>query len=344
MNYQNTARLFATALLLTHAAAATAQPNETADGAFQRGHTAFKAGRIHEACQAYEASEKLAERVETELALADCYEQDGKLVSAARTYRVASTHDTDPSRGQKTIAKAVKLEARAAKLRLALTSRPVGLVVKVDGVVVTNDEVPVDTGPHEVIATAPGFAGHASAPVDREKQILDVVVRLEPQADTAAPPATPVTPPPAGPAPAAPPPLMVDQAAVSTTTTVSATATVEPTNEHAWRPYGYIVAAGGVALVIATIATYSVSDTKFNDVTRLCPNATCPSSADLSEATSAQSDGHTLRGASIGMGIGAVVLLGAGGYLIFAPHSSTESHVSFNVDRTGGSLAFKTRF
>jgi hypothetical protein len=344
MNYPNTARLLATALLLAHAAAATAQPNETADGAFQRGRTAFKAGRIHEACQAYEASEKLAERVETELALADCYEQDGKLVSAARIYRVASTHDTDPSRGQKTIAKAVKLEGRAAKLRLALTAHPVGLVVKVDGVVVTGDEVPVDTGPHEVIATAPGFAGHASAPVDREKQILDVVVRLEPEADTAAPP---VTPPPAGPATAAPPPpLMVDQgaSATTTTTTTGPTTTVEPTNEHAWRPYGYIVAAGGVALVIATIATYSASDTKFNDVTRLCPNAACPSSADLSEAQSAQSDGHTLRGASIGMGIGAVVLLGAGGYLIFAPHSSAESHVSFNIDRTGGSLAFKTQF
>src|SRR5262252_8503741 len=161
---------------------------DDADSAFQRGQAAMKAGRVHEACDAFAKSEQLAARGETELALAACYEQDGKPASAAKMYRAA---------GQ--AAKAAKLEARAPKLRFAISPTVPGVIVKVDGVVVSaTEDALVDTGPHEVIATAPGFAGHASAPVDREKAILDVIVRMEPVAEAA--PAAPAPAP--APAPA----------------------------------------------------------------------------------------------------------------------------------------------
>ena len=54
-------------------------------------------------------------------------------------------------------------------------------MIEVDGVEVPiAGDVQVDVGPHEVTATAPGFAGHASAPADRDKQIIDVIVRMQP--------------------------------------------------------------------------------------------------------------------------------------------------------------------
>ena len=75
-------------------AAARAGAEETADEAFARGQSALKSGRVHQACEAFEASEKLEAKVDTEGSLAVCYEQDGKPVAAAKLYR--GIVDKDP--------------------------------------------------------------------------------------------------------------------------------------------------------------------------------------------------------------------------------------------------------
>ena len=142
------------AALLGNAAIASA---DTAEAAFKRGKAALKAGHVHEACQEYETSDKLEPKLETELNLAACYAEDGKPVTAANLYRSVANRDTKPERKKTSIEKAVKLEAKAPKLRLLLSTRPDGLAITVDGVAVsaTAKDIPVDAGPHEVVVTAP---------------------------------------------------------------------------------------------------------------------------------------------------------------------------------------------
>src|SRR4029077_12541773 len=103
-----TSQLLVTIMLVAHAGIAAAD-DDTAVSAFQHGQAAFKAGRIHEACDAYAASEKLAASAETELALANCYEQDGKPMSAARLYRGVADKDANADQRKTALAKAAKL-------------------------------------------------------------------------------------------------------------------------------------------------------------------------------------------------------------------------------------------
>ena len=92
-------KLFVAAALLAPAAVAWA--DESAADAMKRGKAAMKAGKVHDACSAFEASDKLEAKVDTELALADCYEQDGRLASAAKLYRTLGETDTNKARGKK---------------------------------------------------------------------------------------------------------------------------------------------------------------------------------------------------------------------------------------------------
>ena len=323
--------LIATTLLAT---AGIASADESAADALKRGHAAYKAGRIHEACDAYAASEKLAASADTEMSLAGCYEQDGKPVAAAKLYRGVAAKDTSKTTAA---AKATKLEARAPKLRFAVKQVP-GLKILVDGVEVSpTEDVMVDTGPHEVIASAPGYTGHASAPVDREKAIVDVIIRLDAVPEPAPTPA---------PAPApAPPPMAAAPAAAP----MAAPAQPMPemrddgaSPDHRMRN-GIIVGAVGVAALATAGVMFAVSSSKFDDEHSLCPSSQCANTADLAKAHSLLDDGHTYRGLSIGMGIGGVVLAAAGVYLLVTPHHE-ESHMTVQLDHTGGSIGYTARF
>lgn len=323
------AQIFIATTLLAGVASA-----ETADEALKRGQTAYKAGRIHEACEAFAASDKLAAASETEWSLAGCYEQDGKPVAAAKLYRAVAAKD--PKRKDSATAKATKLEARAPKLRFAVAATP-GLVIKVDGVEVpATEDVMVDTGPHDVIATAPGFEGHASAPVDREKAIVDVVIRMQP-VEAPAPAAVPapaqaaaaVEPTSSGaPAPMAAAPMDMHDEPAST--------------DHRMRN-GVIVGAVGVGAIAAAAVMFVASSHKFDDEHALCPGSMCATTADLDKAHSLLDDGHLLRGLSIGTGIAGLALVGVGGYLI-ATHSKEESHMTVQVDHRGASVGYTARF
>src|SRR5450432_982215 len=118
--------------LLASAGVVSAQP-KSAEGEYKRGNTELKAGHVHEACAAFEASDKLDAKIETERSLASCYEQDGRPISAARIYRAVADKDDNAEHRKTAVAKATKLEAKAPKLRFAINPSPAGLVVKVDG-------------------------------------------------------------------------------------------------------------------------------------------------------------------------------------------------------------------
>jgi hypothetical protein len=329
-------KLFIPMFLFAHAAAA--QPNETAASAAKRGHTALKAGHVHEACEAFDASEKLEAKTETELSLADCLEQDGKHMAAARLYRGLADSDPNLDRRKTSAAKAAKLEAKAPKLRFAINPNPPGLVIKVDGVEVPiAGDVQVDVGPHEVTATAPGFAGHASAPADRDKQIVDVIVRMQPVEE-----ATPTPAPAPAPAPTATPAPAEPSTAPALAPAPMPMSETEDNHDHRKRN-GVIVGAVGLGVLAGAVVFYSLSSGKFDDEHTLCPASMCANTAELDRAHSLLDSGHAYRGASIGMGIGGVLLVAAGAYLFLTPHHD-EPKVSLQLDRTTAGAAYTVHF
>ena len=315
------------------------------DADYKRGQAAMKAGRVHEACDAFAASDKTDPNADTELALAACYEQDGKPVTAARIYRWLAEKDGNLERRKQSSDKVAKLEARAAKLRLLLTKRPDGLTIFVDGQQVpSTGDVLVDAGPHEVVATAPGYEGHANAPVDRDRATLDVIVRMEPKAEpapvAAAPAPAPAPAPAAEPAPAAAPAMTthtLEQIEPAPSTPMS-----EATPNHRKRN-GVIIGAVGLAVGVGAVAFFGASSGKFDDEHALCPHMVCANASDLATGNSLRSDARTYRGVGIGMGVGAAALIGTGVYMMLT-HKEPPAQVSLDVAHGNTSLTFTHSF
>ena len=333
--HKHTHQLIVALAIIAHGAPAFA--DETATEALKRAASAMKAGRIHEACSAYEAAVKLEDKVENHLMLADCYAQDGKPATAAKLYRSLSDSDTNAARKKSSAAKASKLESKSPKLRLAINPSPPGIVVKVDGVEVSpTGDVLVDLGPHEVVATAPGFEGRASAPIDRDRAILDVIIRMQP---VAAEPAAAATAPAqtrtafAEPEPAAAAPSGGGMAAMP----------VDKAPASHRKRNGIILGAGGAAVIVGAGVLFGLSASKFSDQDDLCPNKQCASPDDVPRADKLADDGRTLRGISYGMGIGGAALLGAGIYLI-ATNNKHASHVAVQVQPGYQGIGYTARW
>ena len=323
-------QLFITSIVLGSGTAVLAQ---TPSAELKKGKKALKAGRVHEACADFEASDKLEASDATEKLLADCYEQDGKHIAAAKMYRKLGA-----------TAKAEKLEKKAPRLRFAISTpagpKPDGLVVKVDGEVVSaTEDVRVDVGPHDVTASAPGYEGHASAPVDRDGAILDVVLRME---ATEAP--KPAEPPPMVKAkPLAPEPQ--PQVAPQPSTEPAQPEPMVMENHNHRRRNGAIIGGAGILALAGAAVTFVVSKDKFDDEHALCPNSKCANPETLRQANAYLSNGHAYRGTAIGLGIGGVVLVAVGAYLFATPHhGEEEQHVSLSVDHQSAGFAYTGHF
>ncbi len=315
---------------LLGASIASAQPSETAEAAAKRGTAEMRAGRVHQACEAFEISENLSAAPATELALATCDEQDGKPIAAARYYRLHAKQDTDAKRKRANLARADALEAKAPKLRFAVHPSPPGLVIEVDGteVPITGD-VMVDVGPHDVRATAPGYEGHAAAPVDRDKQVLDVIVRMEATGS-----AEPAPPPPVN---AAPP----SDAVVPTSATM--TNLPPPESDHRKRN-GLIVGAVGIGALAAAGILVATSEHQFNNEHTICPDSRCLNQADADKANNQRDTARLERGLAIGAGAAGVVLVVAGIYLIATHERIADAPIALQVNHDGGGIAWTGRF
>lgn len=340
--------VFATALA-TSVGTVGAQPAETADAAMRRGQAALKAGRVPEACLAFEVSDRIEPNLDTKFALASCYEQDGKLATAARVYLRIAEDDQRAARRKEAADKADKLQAKTPRLRFAINPRPDGLSIEVDGVkVATTGDVRVDLGPHTVVATAPGFEGKASVAIDRPGKLVDVIIRMQPKQDAAPTPApAPVAP---APAPAAPP---VAQPAITPpptapiemhTSTMPAPAgeASEGSGNHR-RRNGFLIGGAGLGLAVGSAVLLGLASSKFSDERDLCPNATCANAQDLARANALLSNGKTMRGVGIGLGVGGVALIAVGTYLL-ATSSGHADHVSVQMTRDSGGLAYTGQF
>lgn len=326
-------------ILTTVLGASTVARADDASAAFAKGKAAMKANKVTEACAAYAESETLRAAVETELALAECLEKDGKLVAAAKYYRMAADKDTNAKRVKTSGERAMKLEKRAPKLRFAISPSPEGVKIQVDGVeVAATGDVLVDLGPHEVTATAPGYAGRAKAAVDREGQILDVILSMEP---TESPKPAPMkeaeksTEKPVEKPVEKPMPAMQSEPE-------EATLDVQPSHSNR-RRNGLIVGGVGLAALASGVVFFVAGADLQSDSDSICPNSTCGSSADLARATDYRSDGRLYRGIGIGAGIGGAVLLVAGG-ILWATAPKESAPVALRVDSQGAAVSYTFGF
>lgn len=166
-------RLVALVVLLTRASTAAAQPATTAsaeaDTLFDQGRSLMEAGKLGEACAAFEASQKLSPAVSTLLNLARCREQNQQLATAYGLYRDAERQtrapldDTTQAMNRSASDHAKALAPRLSKLTVNVpaVSRVEGLVISRASVAIDpgawNRDLPVDGGSYMITARAPGF-------------------------------------------------------------------------------------------------------------------------------------------------------------------------------------------
>jgi hypothetical protein len=191
----------------THAGAA-GRPADVAlaEALFQEGQRLMQQGRFAEACPKLEESHRVEPALGTMLYLAECYERNGQTASAWATFRAAAhlaRRSEQPRREQLAAERATKLEGRLSRLvvRIAPNADSARLSVTRDGVPLERPAwgvaVPVDPGPHELRAQAPGAKPWSqSIDVSAAASVVEVTIpALEPESVVVAPPRASASPP-----------------------------------------------------------------------------------------------------------------------------------------------------
>src|SRR5262249_42547520 len=120
-------------------------------------------GRLPEACDRFERSQRIEPKVGTALNLGDCRERQGRIALAWEAFiaaRSLASRDHDDREGL-AAQRATSLEPRLAHLTIVTRAPVDGLAVTRDGDAVSpaaiGTAIPVDPGRHEIAATAPGY-------------------------------------------------------------------------------------------------------------------------------------------------------------------------------------------
>lgn len=138
----------------------------TADALFEEARRLMLAGEHVEACPKLEESQRLDPAVGTLLHLGECFAKTGRTASAWRAFRqavAAARTEGRLDREQIALARAQNLEPELARLQVSVPQGHdlPGLVVRTDGNELPRASwgaaIPVDTGPHVLEVTAPGY-------------------------------------------------------------------------------------------------------------------------------------------------------------------------------------------
>ncbi len=188
------ASIAATSAVLLALTGTAAAQNADAEFLFNEGVRFEAAGQTPEACDAFEASNRIEPRAGTLIRLGQCREKQGRVVSAWSAYRDALTRVKDPGKKKLAEARIAALEPSLSYLTVSVPddARVDGLAVTRNGVtldpVLWNRAVPVDGGAYTIAGSAPGHeawqttievgptADKASVEVPRFKAIKALVV------------------------------------------------------------------------------------------------------------------------------------------------------------------------
>jgi hypothetical protein len=156
-------------IALACATEVAAQPAAaTAEAMFKQGKQLMAAGKLPEACAAFEASQNAEPAISTLLNLANCREKNGELASAWGLFRDAERQTrsgTDAASKQMhatAAARATSLEPRIPHLTIVVAKdrRVDGLQIVRDSKAIEpvawNQPLPIDGGKHVIEASAPG--------------------------------------------------------------------------------------------------------------------------------------------------------------------------------------------
>jgi hypothetical protein len=270
-----------------------------AEALFRQGKAFAAAGKTAEACDKFAESQRLDPGTGTLLELAQCDERAGRLASAWGEYTEASAAAQKAGRADRVkFAQAGIARAEATMAHLVIqvpeaVRAVAGLSITRDGTVVgpgsMGGSIPIDPGPHEVVASAPGHTEWRKK-VEIANGGPPVVIEIPVLASSSAP----VVPEPA------PPPA---------------------TDWPLRKTLGLVV--GGVGLATAGVGAYfgatALSD--FSEVKSHCPNlSACSNASAKSSYDTARTDGTV----STVLIIGGAALF-AGGVAMFLWPSSNES-------------------
>lgn len=134
-----------------------------AESLFREGKALLAKGKIAEACDKFEASDKVDPKAGTELNLGDCREKNKQLATAWATFLQAvstAKKENDPKRAAEAKKRAKALEPKLKYLTIKVPDdrQYDGLEITRDGEpvdsAVWNQRVPVDQGTHKLKATA----------------------------------------------------------------------------------------------------------------------------------------------------------------------------------------------
>jgi hypothetical protein len=211
------ARLAACAIAIAAGAAPARAQSAEADVLFRDGKKLLNDGKIVEACEKLDASERLESSVGTLLNLADCRERNHQLATAWATFRkaaVAARNARDGKREKEAHRREKLLAPRLSYLAVNVpdASRVDGLAITRNGAeldrALWNQRVPIDAGDYELAATAGGYRRWSGqVRIDREAQKVEVdVPALAPEPRPVAPEPVARAAPPAPPSDDAEPP------------------------------------------------------------------------------------------------------------------------------------------
>jgi PEGA domain len=206
-----------TVAVLTVCQGALAQPSAETEAQalalFKDAVAAETSGDFAAACPRFDAAMKLFPSPATEIHIAKCFAHDGKLASAWAAFQRALVlnRETKQQARREALDKqandgAAALEPRLPKLQVTVSPAPAGLKVTEDGQDLPAESfaasLPGNPGPHQIVATAPGYQDWKQTVTLTEGQTSSVAITLT---------AAPVTPPgaaqtPPGPIPPAPAP------------------------------------------------------------------------------------------------------------------------------------------
>jgi hypothetical protein len=139
-----------------------------AQSLFDDGRRLMQAGKLAEACPLLERSEALDPSGGTMLNLAHCHEQQGRIATAWTEYHDAlmmARRDRREDREEFALTHIAALEPGLSRLtvNVAPGALPEGFEILRDGAPLNragwNVAAPVDPGPHEIAARAPGYEG-----------------------------------------------------------------------------------------------------------------------------------------------------------------------------------------
>ncbi|WP_437657833.1 PEGA domain-containing protein [Sorangium sp. So ce1182] len=164
-----------------------------AEALFKAARALVDKGDYAAGCPKFEASLELNPSASTMINIARCHEREGKVATAWHDYNRAivlnrETAGEQRRRGLEEIAQKgiTDLDARVPKLRVVVKSAPSGAEVQRDGTPVPaaalGEPLPVDPGPHEIRASAPGHETETRSVTLREGESVTVELTLRPAA------------------------------------------------------------------------------------------------------------------------------------------------------------------